>query len=128
LQLFKLGIERWPADVNAWLLFAKMTAVLPEETQQLNWISLGKMQNGVTGSLAQHTQHQIHSIRRQREANLVPELKSKLDRIAKQVQHTKHKIRYIWDLILQQNIKELEVVISRAFHAIDHCEAEFLHL
>jgi PAS domain S-box-containing protein len=127
-QLFKIGIEKWPTDVNVWLLFAKMTAVLPEETQQLNWISLGMVQNGVNGRLAKHIHHQIHSILRQREANLVPELKGKLDRVAKEVQHAKHKIRYIWDLILQGNINELEVVMSRAFHAIDHCEAEFLHL
>ncbi|OHT13730.1 Adenylate and Guanylate cyclase catalytic domain containing protein [Tritrichomonas foetus] len=127
-QLFKLGIERWPQNVDIWLLFAKMTAIYPEETQQLNWISLGMSQNKLKGSLAKHTMQQIGSIIKQRETNLIPELKSKIDKVAKQVQGTKHKVRYIWDLIIQGNIKELEVVISRAYHAIDHCEADFLHL
>ena len=127
-QLFKLGIERWPGNVDIWLLFAKMTAIYPEETQQLNWISMGMAQNHLKGSLAKHTQQQIGLIMKQRETNLIPELKTKLDKIGKQVQGTKHKIRYIWDLIIQGNISELETVISRAFGAIDVCEAEFLHL
>lgn len=127
-QLFKLGIERWPENVNIWLLFAKFTAIYPEETQQLNWISMGMAQNHLKGSLAKHTQQQISSIMKQRETNLIPELKTKLDKIAKQVAGTKHKIRYIWDLIIQGNISELESVISRAYVAIEVCEAEFLHL
>ena len=127
-QLFKLAIEKWPNNVDIWLLFAKMTAIYPEETQQLNWISLGMAQNHLKGSLAKHTMQQIGSIIKQRETNLIPELKTKIDKISKEVQATKHKVRYIWDLIIQGNIKELEVVIARAYNAIDHCEADFLHL
>ena len=127
-QLLKLAIDKYPTNIYVWLLFAKFTAIYPEETQQLSYISVGIQQNRLKGSLAKHTQQQINSIMRQRETNLLPELKSKLDKIGKHVQGTKHKVRYIWDLILQGNVKELESVVDRAYHSIDHAEAEFLHL
>jgi hypothetical protein len=55
-------------------------------------------------------------------------MKRELDKIARDLQTTKHKVRYIWDFILQGNIKVLEAVITSAYHAIEHNEAEFLHL
>ena len=126
--MFKAGIERWPKDVKIWLSFAKFTAIYPEETQQLDWISVSMFQNKLKGSLAKHTLQQIQTIIRQRETNLIPELKSKLDKVGKQVQATKHKVRYIWDLIIQGNVYELESVVHKAYIAIENCEAEFQHL
>ena len=126
--MFKAGIEKWPKDVKIWLSFSKFTAIYPEETQQLDWISVSIIQNKLKGSLAKHTLQQIQTIIRQRETNLVPELKSKLDKVGKQVQATKHKVRYIWDLIIQGNVHELESVVHRAYTAIENCEAEFQHL
>jgi hypothetical protein len=55
-------------------------------------------------------------------------MKRELDKIARDLQTTNHKVRYIWDFILQGNIKELEAVIISAYQAIEHNEAEFLHL
>ncbi|OHT07880.1 Adenylate and Guanylate cyclase catalytic domain containing protein [Tritrichomonas foetus] len=126
-QIFKCGVEKWPKNVEIWLLFAKFTAIYPEEQQQMVFISMGIIQNKLKGSLAKHTMQQILSIMKQRETNLVPDLKSKLDKVGKQVQSTKHKVRYTWDLVLQGNIKEIESVISHAHKAIDTCEAEFNH-
>lgn len=100
-KMYKAGIEHWPKDVQIWLSFAKFIAIYPAETQQLDWVAVSIVQNKLKGSLAKHTLQQINTIIRQREANLIPELKTKLDKIAKQVQATKHKVRYIWDLIIQ---------------------------
>ena len=127
-QLLKIALERYPKNADLWMVFAKFTAIYPEETQQLSYIAVGLMQNRIKNSLAKYTHQQIKAIIRQRETNLIPELKTKLDRIGKQVQATKHKVRYIWDLIIQGNIKELESVINRAYTSIDSNEAEFLHL
>ena len=124
----KLALDRWPHNVDLWMIFAKFSAIYPEMTQQLAYISIGMTQNKLTGALAKHTNQQIQSVMRQRETNLMPQLKSKLDKISKQVQGTKHKVRYIWDLIIQGNIKEIESVVERAYAAIDTCETEFLHL
>ncbi|EAY04508.1 Adenylate and Guanylate cyclase catalytic domain containing protein [Trichomonas vaginalis G3] len=127
-KIYKAGIEHWPKDIKIWLSFSKFIAIYPAETQQLDWVANNIMQNKLKGSLAKHTLQQIQTIIRQREANLIPELKSKLDKIGKQVQATKHKVRYIWDLIIQGNVHELESVVHRAYIAIDNCEAEFQHL
>lgn len=124
----KLALDRWPHNVHLWMIFAKFSAIYPEMTQQLAYISIGMTQNKLSGALAKHIHQQIQSVMRQRETNLIPQLKSKLDKIGKQVQGTKHKVRYIWDLIIQGNIKEIESVVERAYAAIDSCETEFLHL
>ena len=127
-DLVKLAIDRWPTNVDLWLIFAKFTAIYPELTQQLSYVSMGMIQNHLKGSLSKQIHQQIQSVMRQRETNLIQQLKSKLDKVGKQVQGTKHKIRYIWDLVIQGNVKEIETVIDRAYVAIDLCEAEFLHL
>ena len=127
-SVFKSGIEAWPKNVNVWFLFAKFTAIYAECTQQLDWISVSMIQNRLKGSLAKHTLQQIQTITRQRETNLIPSLKSKLDKIGKQVQSTKHKVRYVWDLIIQGNVHELESGVQKASKAVESCESEFQHL
>ncbi|OHS95017.1 Adenylate and Guanylate cyclase catalytic domain containing protein [Tritrichomonas foetus] len=126
--IFKLAIERWPKSYDVWLLFAKFSAIYPEETQQLAYIEVGMMQNKMKGSFAKHTMQQIEAVIKQREANLIPELKTKLDNIGRKVQSTKAKIRYIWDLVLQGNVKELEPIIGRAYESITTTNVNFVHL
>ncbi|OHT12112.1 Adenylate and Guanylate cyclase catalytic domain containing protein [Tritrichomonas foetus] len=124
----QLAVSKYPKEVNLWVILAKFTAIYPEETQQLTYITVGMSSNKLKGPLAKHTQQQIQSIMRLRETNLLPAMKSKLEKVGKQVQATKHKIRYIWDLIIQGNVKELESVVHHAHVSIDSSEAEFLHL
>ncbi|OHT01476.1 Adenylate and Guanylate cyclase catalytic domain containing protein [Tritrichomonas foetus] len=125
--IFKKGVELWPKNVEIWYLYAKFNVIYPDNQQQMIFISMGILQNKLSGSLAKHMLQQIHSIMKQRESNLIPDLKMKLDKIGKQVQSTKHKIRYIWDLVLQGNLKELERVIGNAYRSIESCETEFNH-
>jgi len=110
------------------MLFAKFTAMYTETTQQLAYTTMAISQNELKSDRARHIQLQIMSIMRQRETNLIPQLKVKLGKIAKQVQGTKHKMRYIWELIIQGNINEVESVVQRACTAVDECEADFLRL
>ncbi|OHT13831.1 Adenylate and Guanylate cyclase catalytic domain containing protein [Tritrichomonas foetus] len=126
--IFKLAIEQWPKNYDIWLLFAKFSAIYPEETQQLAYIEVSMMQNKMKGSFAKHTMQQIESVIKQREANLIPELKTKIDRIGRKVQATKAKIRYIWDLVLQGNVKELEPIIGRAYESVQESNVSFIQL
>jgi len=126
--ILKAAIEKWTNSTILWVIYAKFLAIYPEETIQLEWISNGMAKNKLKGSLSKHIRFQIVAILRQRETNLIPELKSKLDKISKQTQATKHKVRYIWDLIIQGNIRELESAIQRANDACESCEADFQHL
>jgi len=127
-RLFKHAVAKWPENVEVWFVFAKFAAIYPEETQLLEWISMGMGQNHLKGSLSKNTRHQIITIMRQREINLIPELKSKLDKQGKQIQATKHKVRYFWDLIIQGNIRDLESAVSRAYKSIEKTESDFQHL
>lgn len=127
-NIFKYAIDAWPKNINIWILFAKFTAIYPEEIQQLSYIQIQMLQNRVKGSEAKHTISQISAIMKQREANLVPDLKTRLDKVGKTVQATKAKLRYIWDLVLQGNTSELESVIGRANVAVKNSEKELVHL
>ncbi|KAH0790452.1 Adenylate and Guanylate cyclase catalytic domain containing protein [Histomonas meleagridis] len=127
-SIFKYGVEKWPKDMSIWLLYSKMAAIYPEKNQELIFIAIGINKSHLRGNLAYNTQVQIQSIARQREASLVPDLKKKLDKISKHIQETKHKVRYVWDLILQGNVKELESVIVRSYSTIDETQTEFLRL
>lgn len=127
-NIFKHAIDTWPKNINIWILFAKFTAIYPEEVQQLSYIQIQMLQNRVKGSEAKHTISQISAIMKQREANLIPDLKTRLDKVGKTVQATKAKLRYIWDLVLQGNTSELESVIGRANVAVKNSEKELLHL
>ena len=78
-DLVKLAIDRWPTNVDLWLIFAKFTAIYPELKQQLSYVSMGLIQNHLKGSLSKQIQQQIQSVMRQRETNLIQQLKSKLE-------------------------------------------------
>ena len=127
-SIFKMAVERWPKNVNIWFLYAKFSAIYPEVTQQLDWIAISMIQNKLKGSFAKNCIQQIRTIEKQREVSLVQSLKVKLDRLQKQVQSTKHKVRYIWDLIIQGNYLELENVSLSAKQSVDSCLADFQHL
>ena len=127
-NIFKYAIEAWPKSINTWILFAKFTAIYPEQVQQLSYIQIQMLQNRVKGSEAKHTISQIMAIMKQREANLIPDLKSRLDKVGKTIQATKAKLRYIWDLVLQGNVSELESVVGRASTAVKNSEKELIHL
>ena len=111
-----------------WFLFAKFTAIYPECTNQPDWIAITMMQNHVKGRLAKATLGQIKSVTRQRETNLIQSLKIKLNSISKKVQNAKHRVRYVWDLIIQGNVHELEGGILRAASIVEECETEFHHM
>ena len=127
-DVFRPAIEKWPKNYDIWLLFAKFTAIYPEINQQLSFIGISMMQNKMKGGFAKHTMQQISTVLRQRESNLIPELKSKLDNIGRKVQSTKAKIRYLWDLVLQGSVKELEPVILRCYESVNRVNVEFIHL
>ncbi|OHT04623.1 hypothetical protein TRFO_27831 [Tritrichomonas foetus] len=127
-SVFKIAIEKWPKNYDIWLLFAKFMAIYPEQTQQLSYITIGMMQNKMKGNFAKHTMQQIGAAVKQRETNLIPELKTKIDRIGRKVSSNKAKIRYIWDLVLQGNVQELEPIIGRAYTSIIDTNIAFTHL
>ncbi|OHT12145.1 Adenylate and Guanylate cyclase catalytic domain containing protein [Tritrichomonas foetus] len=127
-NLPKLIVEKYPHNTNLWVLYARFVAIYPEETQRLAYISVGMITNKLKGSIAKNSEQQIQSIMRLRETNLLPDLKNKINKVGKQISATKHKIRYIWDMIIQGNISELEKIINNAYNTMEATEAEIQHL
>ncbi|OHT09545.1 hypothetical protein TRFO_21604 [Tritrichomonas foetus] len=128
LNIFMQAIDRWPREPIVWYMFAKFIAIYPEETQTLAWIFHNVTSMKLKGSSIRCIKEQSLSISRQREPNLSAELKNKLNVISKQVQSTKHKLRHVWDVVIQGNIGEVETSTKRALNAIDQTDADFKHL
>ena len=127
-SLLKMGIEKWPKNGEVWFVYAKFCAIYPEETQTLAWIFRSVITNKVKGQAARTVKGQSLAVARQREANLSPDLKQKLNSITKHVTGAKHKLRNVWDMAIQGNISDMEVATKRAIKAIKSSDGSLLHV
>ena len=127
-QIFLRATERWPESVQIWMVFAKFCAIYPEENNRLEWIRKTMISRKLTGALAKLTIEQTRSVLGRRENNLSPVLKRKLSGVSKKIAHAKQKLRSIWDLVIQGNIKEMEINIKKAYNQVETCDTEFAHI
>jgi hypothetical protein len=65
---------------------------------------------------------------RQRESNLSYELKIKMALLQKQQMLTRHKLRHVWDNVIQGNIGQIEASTKRAIAAIAQGNSDITHL
>lgn len=127
-DIFKNAMDKWPTNTKMWFLFAKFCSIYPEDTTTIAWIYHSIMATKLRGSTARTIKEQALSITRQRESNLSPSLKLKINQAQKQVTSTKHKLRHVWDLAIQGNIGEMEAAIKRFYKELEKNDAEFKHL
>ncbi|KAK8841721.1 hypothetical protein M9Y10_026666 [Tritrichomonas musculus] len=127
-SLLKMGIEKWPKSGSVWFVYAKFVAVFPEETQTLAWIFRSVTVNKVKGIEARTVKGQSLSIARQREVNLSPDLKTKLNSCTKHVTNAKHRLRNVWDMSIQGNISDMEMATKRVIKVIKKCDGDLLHI
>jgi len=127
-SIFKQALDQWNDDISIWYAFAKFIAIYPEENQTLAWIFNSVVSQKLKGNAARSIKLQSISIAYARETNLTPTLKLKLNTISRQIQSSKHKLRYVWDVVIQGNTNEVENATKRFFEAIEKNEADFSHL
>ncbi|OHS98748.1 Adenylate and Guanylate cyclase catalytic domain containing protein [Tritrichomonas foetus] len=127
-SFLKLGLEKWPSHQMVWFIYAKFTAIYPEETQTLGWIYNTIINNKVKGSSAKTVKEQSVNIGRQRESNLSNDLKVKLNTVSKHITSAKHKLRHVWDLAIQGNISDMETATKKAIEGIEQSDAEIVHI
>ncbi|OHT16171.1 Adenylate and Guanylate cyclase catalytic domain containing protein [Tritrichomonas foetus] len=127
-MIFKNATLVWPDSQVIWVLYAKFISIYPEESINLYLIRKSFETNGFKGSFIKNIINQIHMLARKREINLNFTLKSKISRINKLVLISKHKLRNVWDNVIQGNISDIESSINRAYKSVDICETEFNHI
>ena len=127
-SLLKMGIEKWPKNGEVWFVYAKFCAIYPEETQTLAWIFRSVITNKVKGQAAKTVKGQSLAVARQREANLSPDLKQKLNSITKHITGAKHKLRNVWDMAIQGNISDMEIATKRAIKGIQKSDGSLMHV
>jgi class 3 adenylate cyclase len=128
-SFFKQAVETWQRHAMLWYVFAKFTAIYPEEqTTTLQWIFHTVSSLRLKGQAAECIRSQALAIMHQREKTLSKSLSAKLTVLAKQQQPTKHLLRHVWDVVIQGNIGELEGAAKRAIRSVEQNDADFTHL
>jgi hypothetical protein len=126
--LFRYAVETWPREPDIWYIFAKSVAIYPEETATLNWIQHTIVAERLKGATISCVKRPAHILGRRRESNLSPDLKTQLNSLSKHLLRTKHKLRHVWDVVIQGNVGEVESSSKRVLEGIEHNDAEFKHL
>ncbi|OHT10214.1 Adenylate and Guanylate cyclase catalytic domain containing protein [Tritrichomonas foetus] len=126
--IFKLGIERWPQSPLVWAVYSKFIVIYPEEISTLEWICKMIRANNVKGRAAKIVRESAVLLVREREQNLSPDLKIKLNSLTKHLSSCKHKLRYVWDLAIQSNISDMEQATKKALAEIYKTEVELMHI
>jgi class 3 adenylate cyclase len=127
-SVFKLAIERWPRSSIVWYSYAKFVAVYPSETPTLSWIYNAIVLHRLKGTGISTIIAGALTIIQQRDANLSEHLHRELMRLTKQQQPTKHKLRHVWDVVIQGNVGEVESATKRAVFAIERNDTDYQHL
>jgi class 3 adenylate cyclase len=128
LTLFQGATQRWPREPMTWFLYAKFLAIYPEETSTLLMIYKHVRVLRMKGLLMRCLKDQGQAVLRQRDLALSSELNGKLRRLIARQQPTKHRLRHVWDLVIQGNTGAIEAALTGAIEGIDQNEADFKHL
>ncbi|OHT02950.1 Adenylate and Guanylate cyclase catalytic domain containing protein [Tritrichomonas foetus] len=127
-SLCRMAVDRWPKNQNVWYAFAKYVVIYPEDSQTLDWIIITLNSNKIKGTVIKSIKEQCLQISRQRESVLSSDLKIKISKLNKQTNSTKHKLRHVWDAVLQGVIREVEEATKRARTAIEQNNIDFQRL
>ena len=126
--IFNDATCRWPKDVKVWATFIKFLAIYPECESQLNLVCQRVITNRLNGYIIKNIIQQAFSLNKSRDVNLTPELKKKLSYLSKKVQGAKHKMRHIWDLVIQGNLNEMDRAVESCCKSVDNCSTEYDHV
>jgi class 3 adenylate cyclase len=79
------------------------------------------------GKLVRCIKEAVVRITRQRD-DTFEQVREKLSNLKKQQGPTGHKLRHVWDLVIQGNVSEMETSARRAISAVEQNDADFKHL
>ena len=127
-SIFQYGTQVWENDVSVWVTYGKFVSIYPEEYARLGFISRNIVTRNLKGGIAKEAVSQCSVIQMQRENSLSSDLKRKLGKVQKGVTATKRRMRSIWDLVIQGNVKEMESAINNAYHSVNRSKSDFVHL
>ena len=122
------AIEKWPNEYNIWYIFLKYAAIYPDQTFVVNSICRSIVSHNFEGVFVKNTLTEVAQIIKMRENNLSISLKEKLNSINKNVNSTKHKLRNIWDFVIQGNVGEMEKAVANTYVSLQHTKSMFNHI
>ena len=119
------GTEKWPNAPKVWLFYAKFVAVYPNEAPRLKMIVASASTHKMKGREMKCLKFQSIMLSKRREQGLSVALKSKFGKLNKSVSSSKHKMRRVWEVVLQANIAELDLAVRKAWDSVADTESMF---
>ena len=122
------GVEKWPDSFNVWYIFLKFVTIYPDQSFVLNSICRSIILHEFSGTFMKNTLTEVGQILKMRENNLSPALKQRLNSINRNVNSTKHKLRNIWDFVIQGNVVEMEKAVTNTYNSMLKTNSMFNHI
>ena len=123
-SIFKEAQHKWPENLRLLIIYAKYAAIYPDEKNTLQMVARQILDVEKETFAKDQAIQQIQAILRTREPNLTIELKQKISKMNNHITRTKHKMRNLWDILLQGNVKELVAGLATAYDAVCECDIE----
>lgn len=127
-SIFNEAIKKWEDDTRVWCCFLKFLAIYSEFSNESALAAQHITNAKLKGYLIKNMLHQSSALLKSRDVNLSPELKKKISDLSKRVQATKHRMRNIWDHVIQGNLNEMDRAIENCYKSVQSCSAEFDHV
>lgn len=119
------GTDKWAKVPRVWLFVAKFLAIYPNEASKLKMIVAGAVTHKLKGREIKCLKFQSNMLAKRREQGLSVTLKSKFTKLNKYVSSSKHKMRRVWEVVLQANISELDLAVRKAWDSVETTESMF---
>jgi len=127
-SVFKMITANWPQKIESWIVFAKFVSIFPEESSLLSYIVQQIINAKLKGSFSKQNTMHILALLQQRESNLSPLLKHKIDHVRRAIASAKRNMRNVWDQVIQGNLDEMDSSVSSTFDSVSRSTAELNHL
>jgi hypothetical protein len=129
-HFFQLAREKWPRSGLVVYLFAKFAAIWPEETSTLKsilaWIA--RREGHLVDAGFRCVQVQGSALVGQRSTSQTSETMAEYTRRRREIEPTKHRLRRVWDVVIQGNINSMEHSTKAAISALERNDTDFKHL
>jgi len=123
--LFSKNINQYMSNFNFWIIYIKFLSIYPEESLQLDWVNNQLYQVETNCIEREIASIYILSCLKQRDSNMSPKLRAILNECTKKSSLARRKMRSVWELVLQHDIKDMEIWLSRSSNQVEEAEIEF---
>lgn len=124
-KLFELAFEVYPDDADIIIAFARYAAIYPDESWALH-VASRKLASVKRGNIAvKNLLFQTKALIQHRDRALSKTLQRSLIKIQQKIERCRGQMKYAWECVMRDNIKELEGLAATVKTAEDEIMREY---